>query len=207
MRIAFAPMVRRSGYAASVGLAGIAGLHIAWGLGASFSVPEPFRTGRRRRRRCGDAASSSVPRHRRSPRGRQRALRGSPCRVCPAASSRPGGRGHLARGSRAHGACRSNGSGIPGQFVPEVPAPRSSLLRSALPAPQPRYCHRSTSSLTYKHLPRRVECQAAEPPPIVSKACAGAPTHRTPRTTPTISRSSANRLAEHTHSAGSMRSA
>ena len=34
--IAFAPMVSRSGYAASVGLAGIAGLHIAWGLGASF---------------------------------------------------------------------------------------------------------------------------------------------------------------------------
>ena len=104
-----------------------------------------------------------MPCRRRSPHGRQRALRGSPCRICPAASSRPGGRGHLARSSRAHRARRSNGSGITGQFVPEVPAPRSSLLRSALPAPEPRYCHRSTSSLTYKHLPRRVECQAAEP--------------------------------------------
>ena len=34
--VAFAPMVRRSGYAASFGLAVITGLHIAWGLGASF---------------------------------------------------------------------------------------------------------------------------------------------------------------------------
>ena len=34
-------MMRWSGYAASVGLAGIAGFHIAWGLGSSF----PFENG------------------------------------------------------------------------------------------------------------------------------------------------------------------
>lgn len=112
----------------------------AWGF---VPVREPFQARRRGGRYCGGAASSSVPCRRRSPRGGQRALRGSTCRVCPAASSRSGDRGHRARDSRAHGACRSNGSGITGQFVPKVPAPRSSLLRSALPAPEPRYGHRS----------------------------------------------------------------